>query len=246
VHALRGREDLARLAQSALQDRAPVAAARVNAITGSVLVLFDPTITVSDIAVLLEETIASLNGADQDSERGCAAASGTGPERWHLLTAAGALYRTGTEREAGLSEAEAAARLAEHGRNRLPESLPRSGLEIFLSQFRSLPVGLLAGSAVASALTGGLADAAVIAGVLLINAVIGYATESQAEGTIDALRSAVRPSAHVIRDGRNRVISAEEVVPGDLLWLSPGSYVAADARLLSVRLLAVVEYFLTV
>ena len=81
--------------------------------------------------------------------------------------------------------------------------------------------------------------------VVGINAVIGYVTESKSEKTINSLKSLVRPTALVRRDGETVQVGVEEVVPGDQLVLRPGSYVGADARLLSARNLSVDESALT-
>ena len=87
------------------------------------------------------------------------------------------------------------------------------------------------------------ADALVIAGVVALNAAIGYVTESQTEQTIHALKSLGRPSTQVLRDGDLCTVRGEEVVPGDVLLLRPGSYVAADARVLAAERLSLDAVF---
>ncbi|MCL4475342.1 MAG: cation-transporting P-type ATPase [Nitrospirae bacterium] len=166
-------------------------------------------------------------------------------EPWHLAEATEVLQSLGTSKDSGLSGDLAGAHLKKYGPNVLPESVPRSGLSMFINQFKSLPVALLGAAAGISLLTGGLADAVVIMGVVLINAAIGYTTESQTEKTIHSLKNLVRPSAIVLRDGRLKEIGAENVVPGDLLLLRPGSYVAADARLIEANHLSIDESALT-
>lgn len=150
-----------------------------------------------------------------------------------------------TETSAGLSQPVAAERLKQYGPNVLPEAVPHSGLSIFLSQFESLPVALLGVAAGVSLVTGGLADALVIVGVVLINATVGYATESQSEEIMFSLRKLVQPNALALRDGTIQDIGAEGLVLGDLLVLKPGSYVAADARLIEADRLTVDESVLT-
>jgi Ca2+-transporting ATPase len=164
---------------------------------------------------------------------------------WHLAEAPEVLQSLGTSKDSGLSSDLAEAYLKKYGPNVLPESVPRSGLSMFINQFKSLPVALLGAAAGISLLTGGLADAVVIMGVVLINAAIGYTTESQTEKTIHSLRNLVRPSAIVLRDGCLKEIGAENVVVGDLLLLRPGSYVAADARLIEANHLSIDESALT-
>jgi Ca2+-transporting ATPase len=166
-------------------------------------------------------------------------------EAWHCLDAATIMTALQTSPVAGLSSAAAQERLQRYGPNLPPESVPRSGWSILLEQFVSLPVALLGAAAGISLLTGGLADALVIAGVVAINAVIGYVTESQSEKTIHSLKSLVRPSAVAWRDGQACTIRAEEVVPGDILVLRPGSYIVADARLVEIQRLSVDESALT-
>lgn len=166
------------------------------------------------------------------------------PPSWHLMSTEATLAALGAS-PTGLSSAEAQERLRAYGPNRLPESEPRSALEILFDQVNSLPVGLLTVAAGVSLVTGGLADAVVIMGVVAINATIGYFTESQSEQTIRSLKSLVHPSATVVRDGVPKTVRAEEVVPGDVLVLKPGSYIAADSRLLETQRLSVDESALT-
>lgn len=149
------------------------------------------------------------------------------------------------DRTKGLSPERASSLLKSFGPNVLPEAVPRSGWSIFFGQLKSLPVALLGVAATVSIFTGGLIDALIIAGVVLINATIGYVTEVQAERTIYALKNLVKPTAFVLRNGKAKEISAEEIVPGDLLLLKPGCYVAADARLLEASHLSVDESALT-
>jgi Ca2+-transporting ATPase len=108
-----------------------------------------------------------------------------------------------------------------------------------------LPNYLLAGAAGVSLLTGGFVDAVVVLGVVVANAAIGYATESRAEETIEALKDLVHPRTEVIRGGRVREMEVEEVVPGDVLVLKPGTYIAADARIIKASRLSVDESMLT-
>jgi Ca2+-transporting ATPase len=167
------------------------------------------------------------------------------PEPWHLRRADEVLDFFGCDRETGLSTDGQQEKLKRFGPNILPESVPRSGWSILAEQFMSFPVALLGAAAAISVATGGLADAIVIMSVVGINAVIGYATESGSERTIHSLKNLVRPSALVLRDGQVCSVGVEAVVPGDLLVLRPGSYVAADARLIEAQYLSIDESALT-
>lgn len=147
--------------------------------------------------------------------------------------------------ESGLSEETALENLREYGPNILPEGSSRSAWSILLNQINSMPMALLSIAAGVSAMTGGLADALVILGVMGLNTVIGYTTESRAEKTIESLKGLIRPSAQVIREGVCRDVPMERIVPGDLVTLRPGSYVPADSRLIEATHLTVDESALT-
>ncbi len=166
-------------------------------------------------------------------------------QAWHCMTRKNVLEHWGASASAGLSEETAQQRFTQYGPNLLPESVPRSGWSIFFDQFKTLPVALLGVAAGISVFTGGIADAVVIAGVVIINASIGYTTERRTEKTIQGLKNLVQPLAGVIRSSVIRDIKAKDVVPGDLLVLRPGSYIAADARLIEAKYLSVDESALT-
>lgn len=163
---------------------------------------------------------------------------------WHAL-APGALLAALAAGEAGLAAAEAMERLRRHGPNALPRPRPRGVAAILAEQLASLPVLLLGLSALVSLATGGLADAAVILGVVAANAAIATATERQAERTILALDDGAAPPVPVLRDGAPRLLPPEQLVPGDLLLVEPGALVPADARLLAAAALTVNESALT-
>ncbi len=146
---------------------------------------------------------------------------------------------------AGLSSEVAQRHLERYGLNVLPDAPRRSRLGLFLSQFRSLPVALLTVAAGISVFATGWADALVIIGVVLINSLIGYATESQAERILRSLQRLGNLTAWVRRAGETCEIDAAAVVPGDILMLRPGSSIAADGRLLEVHELTVDESALT-
>lgn len=164
---------------------------------------------------------------------------------WHLMEREAVLAALQSTVTTGLSGSLIEARLATHGPNCLPEAEPRSGWEIAWEQVNSLPVALLTVAAGVSIVTGGLADAVVIMGVVAINATIGYVTESQSEHTIHSLKTLTSPSATVIRDRTLQDVPADNVVPGDILVLKPGSYVVADSRILETQRLTVDESALT-
>ena len=176
--------------------------------------------------------------------RVAAAAPAEGPP-WHAFPADRVAARLGVSPDHGLAPGEVERRIAEHGPNVFKQAEPRSDLGIFLGQFNSLPVGLLGVAAAIAVATGGPVDAVVIGSVVLINAAIGFVTERQAERTIAALARLGPRHADVIRNGLRQRIGIEALAPGDIVLLSPGSYVPADARLVAARRLSVDESALT-
>jgi P-type Ca2+ transporter type 2C len=160
-----------------------------------------------------------------------------------------------TDPNAGLPEAEAEARRAVHGPNRLPEAPPVPLLTRLVAQFTSPMVLLLLGAAVATvavnALGGqasgvsGHVDALAIFAIVVLNAMLGLAQERKAEQAIRSLSRLLVRRVRVRRGGVTREIAAEEVVPGDLLELEAGDFVAADARLVRASELATDESTLT-
>ena len=164
---------------------------------------------------------------------------------WHMLGIEEVLGSLSTSGDSGLARAEAEIRLRRYGENSLEGSKGRSDLAIFFGQFNSPPVFLLAGSAAIAIMTGGILDAAVILGVVLINSAIGFVTERQAEKTISSLADTGISAVRVLRDGTECNVPVENIVPGDILLLSPGTYVAADARILRSHRLSVDESALT-
>lgn len=165
-------------------------------------------------------------------------------DAWHALDGREAMERLGSA-PGGLSEAEAVARLARHGRNVLPEAPRRSWWQVFLAQFRSPLIYLLFAAAVLALFIGDRVDAWVILAVVLGNACLGAVQEGRAERSMAALRRLAAMRVRVLRAGREGEIEAAELVPGDVLVLSAGDAVAADARLIEATVLEVAEAALT-
>src|SRR5690606_34520989 len=145
----------------------------------------------------------------------------------------------------GHSDEEARRRLAELGPNKLPEPKPRSRAALFLAQFKSFLIILLLFAALLALVVGDKKNAVVVAIVVLFNATLGFIQEHRAEAAVAALRRMLNPTARVRRGGQERVISASELVPGDVVTLEPGSRVPADGRLVSVHGLEIDESSLT-
>lgn len=164
---------------------------------------------------------------------------------WYLREVAEILAELETSIAQGLSTVAAEQNLTKYGKNILPEAEPRPDLVVFLSYFWSIPVALLTLAAILSVATGSRVDAVVIMGVVVINAVLGYVTESKSERIILSLKNLVNPTAWVVRDGQTIEVESQTVVVGDLIILKPGSYIAADARVIESQNLSVDESALT-
>jgi magnesium-transporting ATPase (P-type) len=170
--------------------------------------------------------------------------STTEARAWHALEADAALAALETGKE-GLSEDEAKARLDKYGPNRLPPPARRGALMRFLLQFHNVLIYVLIASAAITTLLGHLVDASVIAGVILINAIVGFVQEGKAEEALDAIRKMLSLSALALRGGARRLLPAEQLVPGDVVLLASGDKVPADLRLVASRNLRIDEAVLT-
>jgi Ca2+-transporting ATPase len=135
--------------------------------------------------------------------------------------------------ENGLSEQEAAQRLVREGPNALPEPGRRSGLRIAAEVVREPMFALLLGAAVLYGVIGDLGDALVLLAFACLSVLIAVIQQGRSERVMDALRDLTSPRALVVRDGERRRIPGREVVRGDLLVLSEGDRVPADAVLIS-------------
>jgi Ca2+-transporting ATPase len=231
-----------------------------NSWTGNILIIFSPERNPQAIAFLIEtivseyrkqpqlrEVLISNSSLGFPNQRGQPSHSSSylPTESWHLMEAETILAKLETSRKEGLSSQKVQQNLEKYGANTLSETKPRSGLSIFIDYFKSGPVALLTLAAGLSIVTGGIIDACVIMGVVIINAILGYATESQSERIIHSLKSLVNPSAWTIREGKLKEINSQEIVIGDVVVLKPGSYVPADARLIEAENLSVDESALT-
>ncbi len=163
----------------------------------------------------------------------------------HHLPVDEALAVLETDREHGLSDGEAARRLARHGPNVLPRVERRGWVVRLLLQFHHPLIYVLIVSAVVTYAIGGTVEASVIVGVVVANAVVGFVQEARAERALDALAAMLTVDARVLREGRELEIPARELVPGDVVLLGPGDKVSADMRLVQVGEMQVDESALT-
>jgi len=150
---------------------------------------------------------------------------------WHVLTIQQALEAQQIT-FAGLTPSQAAQRLQRDGANQLKEKLPKSAWRLFFAQFQSVLILVLIAAAGLAAFIGDKADGAVIMIVVLINAVLGFYQEFQAEKSLAALKKMLSLQATVRRDGDILEIAAQDLVQGDIVLLEAGDKIPADGRLL--------------
>lgn len=174
-----------------------------------------------------------------------------GGQNWHNITAKQALEELKADTKRGLSSGQAEQRLAQYGYNRLESKKKKGIVAKFFEQFSDFMVIVLLIAAAVSFVTsmmegsGDYVDSIIILIIVVINAITGVVQESKAERAIEALQQLSAPSARVLREGKARRVPSEEVVPGDILLLEAGDFIAADARLIEAHSLKVEESSLT-
>src|SRR5689334_1162867 len=158
--------------------------------------------------------------------------SGLDATVWHAVSADEVVRRLNTNAARGLNTSDAAQRLAKFGPNRLPVGKKSGPFVRFLLQFNNILVYVLLAAGFVKVMTGLWLDAAIIFGVVIINSLLGFVQEGKAEKALDSIRNMLSTEARAIRDGRTRLVSAEELVPGDLVLLESGDKIPADLRLI--------------
>ena len=163
---------------------------------------------------------------------------------WHTLTISETTSKLSTP-VSGLSTTEANVRLEKYGHNELEVQAGTSPIKIFLSQFKDMMVIILIIATIISAALGEYVDSIVILIIVVLNSIFGFAQEYKAEKALLALKAMSAPQAKVIREGKEIIVPARELVPGDTVVLSTGDMVPADARLIESINLKVNESALT-
>ncbi|MEJ2698256.1 MAG: HAD-IC family P-type ATPase [Desulfuromonadales bacterium] len=166
------------------------------------------------------------------------------PSFWHTLEVEEVFSRLQASPQ-GLSEAEAARRLAEKGPNVLQAARKISPWEILLAQIKNVLIIILLLATLLSGFLGHGLEAAAIAIIVLFAVILGFIQEYRAEKALEALKRMTAPTARVLRNGRELQVPARNLVPGDVVLLRMGDRIPADARLFEVANLQVEEAALT-
>ncbi len=157
----------------------------------------------------------------------------------HSIDKNNVLTELGTDQTKGLTTEKVLEYRAKYGENKLEEKKKKSIFLKFLEQFKDVMIIILLIAAVISFViacvegnTKEFFEPALILLIVVLNAVIGVAQENKAEKALEALKNMSAPHAKVIRDGKEQIINASELVPGDIILLEAGDFVPADARLI--------------
>jgi Ca2+-transporting ATPase len=164
---------------------------------------------------------------------------------FHTLSNDEVAERLGADTEKGLTSSQAKKRRGRHGPNKLREKKQKSLWQLLFDQLKSAVIYLLAAAVIVSFLFGDIPEAIAIIAVILINTIIGFGMEFQARKSMKALQKMDRLTSLAFRDGEEVEIDAEEIVPGDIVYLKPGFIVPADGRVIESSELQVNEAALT-
>lgn len=145
----------------------------------------------------------------------------------------------------GLSKREAESRLVKFGPNELPEGKKFSTLKLFVRQLKNPLIYILFVAFIISFLTSHFIDASIVMIVILISSIVGFIQEYKANQALAHLKKLIKYKTRVLRDNEEIIISQEHVVPGDIIFLSPGEKIPADARLIKTRNFGIIEAVLT-
>jgi Ca2+-transporting ATPase len=164
---------------------------------------------------------------------------------WYALDPADVAGRVAVSVDDGLTPADAAQRLAKGGPNELPAEKPPSAFLRFLRQYRTYMQLILVGAAIVSLAIKEWTTAVLLIAITLLNAVVGLRQEGKAESAMNALKSMMKETARVRRDGAEARIPAEQLVVGDVVLIAAGDQVPADGRIVEASSLQIDESALT-
>ena len=158
---------------------------------------------------------------------------------YHQLPASEAVQTLNSDSSRGLRSEQVQERLASVGENKLKEKKKKTNVQRFLAQFKDVMILILLGAALISFIIACVEgeskeffEPLLILLIVVLNAIMGVMQESKAEKALEALKNLSAPHARVIRDGKESVIDASQLVPGDIIRLEAGDFIPADGRLL--------------
>ncbi len=155
-------------------------------------------------------------------------------QNWHNLNT-NEVLRVLKSSQKGLTTREVEKRFKKYGKNKLPEKKKFSQLKIALNQFKSPLVYILLVAALITFFLENFVDTGVILAAVLMNTIVGFVQETKAEQALEKLKQMVKHKSNVLRDGIEKEIDAEDIVPGDIIMLRAGDKVPADGRILEIH-----------
>ena len=164
---------------------------------------------------------------------------------WYARDPAEIAEALGVDPSVGLTSQEAARRLERDGPNALPEEKPKPGWRRFIDEYRTYMQLILVGATIVSMAIQEWSTAILLVALTVLNAVVGLRQEGKAESAMNALKSMMKVTARVRRDGVVAEIAAEDVVVGDTVLIAAGDEVPADGRLVEATALQIDESALT-
>ena len=170
---------------------------------------------------------------------------------WETLRKEEVLKQLNTDAKQGLTKEEAEKRQQKYGKNVLKDKPKESIIIKFVKQFNDFMIIILIIASIVSAMISNIQgendyiDAIIIITIVVLNAIMGVVQEAKAEKSIEALQKMTPPKAKVIRNGITKEMNAEELVPGDIVFLEAGNYVPADGRIIESFNLKIEESSLT-
>ena len=163
---------------------------------------------------------------------------------WHAKPVEDALEELQAD-ALGLTDEEVEQRVQKYGLNELKEAKRVTPLQIFINQFKDIFVIMLLIATSISFALGETTDAITIAAIVVLNSIVGFVQEYRSEKAMEAMRKLTAPKARLMRNGKEVMVPAKGVVPGDIVLLESGDRVPADCRLMEVVELRTDEAVLT-
>jgi P-type Ca2+ transporter type 2C len=164
---------------------------------------------------------------------------------WHSMKPEEVIEKIQTNKEKGLSDKEVSERLEKYGKNELPKARKQSWFKRLLMQFNNVLIYVLIAAAIITGLMEHWVDTGVILAVVIINALIGFIQEGKAERALEGIREMLSLDAQVLRNNEKDTIDAQQIVPGDVVFLKSGDKIPADIRIIKSKELRVEESPLT-
>jgi len=151
---------------------------------------------------------------------------------WHTLEVQEVAKKLKTNIKRGLLEEEIKERQKQFGKNILPKKKPLPKIKIFIRQFKSPLIYILLIAGIITSFLKEWTDTIVILTAVFINSVVGYIQEFKASRALIKLGEVIHPKAVVLRDGEQKEVLRENLVPGDIVFLKAGNHVPADGRII--------------